>query len=143
MCVNLICLLLVFLCFVGCGSHTQEDFRDEGQRRIILLINQLRTIKTQEQLLAAQEGLKIQFNELVDLMIRAREARLKYPEAENLPLLLDDHLNIDLQAQLQRVCRITGGLEILERSQEASLNRLDCFERNQEANLRSLASPKR
>jgi hypothetical protein len=110
---------LLLLCLLtACGSPSSEDIRDEGQRHVLLLTNELRTIKSREQLLEAQERLKVHFDALVDLMVDASEAHLRKPELE------DDQRNIELQAQLQRVCRITGGLEILEKCQEAALNRL-------------------
>lgn len=117
--------LAILLLLCGCGPKSPEDFREAGQRRAALLTQDLRAIKSQEQLLAAQDKLKGHFDALVDLMIRAEELRLR----DALPLdrtdFLDDQWNIDLQAQLQRVCRLTKGLEILEACQEAALHRLD------------------
>lgn len=124
-----ILFIVLCVCLVSCSASSPEDFRDEGQRRAILLTHTLRAIKSREQLFAAQETLKIQFDDLVDLMIQAREWRAKHPDADPLTPLVDDPVSIDLQAQLQRVCHLAGGLEVLEKCQEEGLNRLDYFEK--------------
>ena len=121
--------VFIVLCLVGCGQRSAEDYRDDGQRLATELTHKLKAIRTKEQLQAAQDAIKADFDGLVDLMIRAREWRLRHPQTKELDPLASDSVNIDLQAQLRRVSRIAGCLEILEKCQDGALNRLDKFEK--------------
>lgn len=124
--------LFIIFCLLGCGPRSAEDYRDEGQRLATELTHKLKAVKTREQLQAAQETIKADFDGLVDLMIRAREWRLSHPQTKELDPLGSDSVNIHLQAQLRRVSRIAGCLEILEKCQDGALNRLDKFEKEVE-----------
>lgn len=123
-------VLLVVACSIcSCGSPTAEGYRRDGQDRMMAVTKELRLIKTRQQLIDAQEVLKAHFDALVELMIRSRELQFNQKRTQEFSTPLDDEINIALQSQLQRVCRIPGGLELIEKCQEAALHRLDHFEK--------------
>ncbi len=122
-------LCLLFLC-VSCGARSQEDFQQEGQRIAKELANELQRIRTRDELVAAAPSLTRRFDELVDVMIAARQYQQQHAW-EEVPELSSDgvQLNVRLQIELQRVFNLDGGRELIEKYQEASLNRLDAFEK--------------
>ena len=120
----LLVLALLLQLVVGCGPSSAEDFREEGRRIASELTDELKQIKARNQLVASQESLTKKFDELVDVMIQARLCKVLAS-----PISIDDALNIELQAQLLRVSRLEGGLEVLEKCQKSALHRLDRFEK--------------
>jgi hypothetical protein len=119
---------LFILC--GCSPNSSEEFQQEGKARCRSLLTDLQKIENREQLLASQPKLKKHFETMIDLIIEAREFQQKHleeGESEN-----DDRTNTaeaDLQEELRRIYAIEGGREIVERSQQEALVRLDAYER--------------
>src|SRR5690349_1989928 len=91
---------------LACSSNSLEDFHDEGVERVRLLVLELKTIETQEQLGLAAKPLKKHFEKLVDLMIRARKFQLKNPEAEVPEVSLTGG---GLKEELIRIYAMEGG----------------------------------
>ena len=111
--------VLIPILFLACSSHSAEDFYDEGQGIVRTLIEELKTIHTRDQLLTHAPGLKKLFNSLVDVLMSAH----KYREDS---LSDREHILSDsLRQELERVYRIEGGRDIIEKCQEEALNRLD------------------
>lgn len=123
--------LLVF-CFllVSCEPRSLEDFRAEGQSVTQSLMMELQKIQNREDLLQKVPRLKSLFDELIDVMIRARGFREKH-QLEPLAITKEDHeLSDHLRIELNRVYKIEGAVEVIEKCQEDALHRLDAFEKH-------------
>ncbi|MDP1836037.1 MAG: hypothetical protein Q8K75_08955 [Chlamydiales bacterium] len=122
-------IIFLFLCS-GCSSRSQEDFQQEGQRIAVLLTHELQSIHTREELLQRSSKLNQLFEELVEVAIAARQYRQQHPWEELVELKREEEqVNVRLQAELARVCRLEGGREAIEKCQEASLMRLDAHQK--------------
>jgi hypothetical protein len=110
----------------GCGPHSLEDFREEGEKITKVLIVELQKIHTREQLIKNGPLLQKLFNELTTLMIAAREYREKYQEVESLEFTSKNHeLSEQLRKELNRLYQLEGGRELIEKYQQEALYRLD------------------
>lgn len=122
--------IFVILSLVGCNAKSQEDFQQDGQRIAAALTKELHAIHTRDDLVKAQAKLTKLFDDLVDVAIAGRTYHYQHAW-EEIPELSRqaEQVNVRLQVELSRVCRIEGGREILEKFQEPGLNRLDVFQK--------------
>jgi hypothetical protein len=120
----------IFLLLGSCSPNSSEDFHREGGARSRSLVNILSQIENREQLLKAEPLIKKHFESLVTLMIEARDFEQKHLDDEMGEIALDEeapqHL---LEEQLRRVYAIEGAREVIERTQQEALIRLDAHER--------------
>lgn len=127
----LILILISSLFLSACGSHSSEDFREDGDATMRLLIKELQAIHSYSTLSAAAPKLKRLFNDLVDTMLKAREYHESHPAAEISDLSPKNHASSEqLRTELNRIYRLDGGRELIEKCQEGALLRLDAFEKN-------------
>lgn len=112
----------------GCGSRSMQDHLEEGEHLTLELIEELEVIRSREELIVAAPRLKQLFDQLVDTMIAAKEFREKHPSAET-PLLTDRNRSLSelLKTELNRIYKLDGGREIIEKCQLDALNRLDGY----------------
>lgn len=123
---SLFTLFLFCVACVSCGSHSIEDFREEGRATTLSLTQELRQVHSRTELVACSNRLKQLFNDLVDTMIAAHE----HHEREKTELSQEDHeVSDQLRAELNRIYRIEGAKEVIEKCQEAALHRLDAYEK--------------
>jgi hypothetical protein len=118
--------LLNVLC--GCSPSSLEDFHCEGESRCRALVHDLQKIHNREELTKAIPTLKKHFEELVTLMIHAREFQENHPD-ENVPIAYDNTVSSLLEEELRRIYAMEGGREMIEHAQQEALVRLDGFER--------------
>lgn len=111
------------LLLYGCSPQSSEDFRHEGEAICRCLIEELQEIENRQDLLKKAPRLKTLFENLVDLMIAARNAQVD-------PQVDSTEISQVLQAELKRIYRMEGGREVIEKAQKESLLRLDAFERS-------------
>jgi hypothetical protein len=122
--------ILILIFCTGCGSRTFEDLQEEGKGVIRSIIQELQLVKTREELLASSGMLQGQFDRLATIMIKAEELGDAHPEWDKGELSAVDHeLSDRLRIELNRIYRIEGGRQIIEKCQEKGLHRLDAFER--------------
>src|SRR5690242_20809585 len=76
-------ILLFCMGLASCSPNALSDFQCEGEARCRAMIEELSVIQDREALLRAAPSLKKKFNELVTLMIQAREFQEKHPDAES------------------------------------------------------------
>ncbi len=134
----------LLLTITSCGYHSLEDFQEEGEGITRSLIQDLKKIHNREQLILASERLKHHFDRLVLLMISAEEFSLSHPKLENKEGERISHdLSDELYAELNRIYRMEGGRQIIEKCQEKALYQLDAFERRhrKKGNIRSIYDP--
>jgi hypothetical protein len=116
--------------FCGCSPSSLEDFHCEGESRCKALIEELQKIHNREQLTRAQPILKKYFEDLVTLMIRAREFQENHSdESETTALVSENTVSALLEKELRRIYAMEGGRESIETAQQEALVRLDAFER--------------
>lgn len=121
----------IFLLLCSCSPNSSEEFQQEGEARCRLLVKELQKIENREQLLVAEPKLKKHFEALIDLIIEAREFQQKQVEdASNEIALRENEAEVILEHELRRIYSIEGGREVVERSQQEALVRLDAYERS-------------
>lgn len=130
------CLKRIFIIIVGlliavsCGPRSLDDFQEEGEGIIRSLIQELKAIHTRDQLLTASSKLQRQFDRLVAIIIAAEEFSLSQPRLEKGEEMRYNHeLSDELRVELNRLYRLEGGRQMIEKCQEQALNRLDAFEK--------------
>lgn len=122
----LIWLILLFILF-SCSTQSLAHFRFEGEAVSRQLINELKQIRTRDDLIEHSSRLQELFNRLVDVIIKAQEFKDKHPE-EQIEPISEASLSDQLRIELNRVLHMEGGKEVIEKAQEEALNRLDAFE---------------
>jgi hypothetical protein len=121
---------LLFLTATSCGPRSFEDFVEEGEGVTRSLIQDLKAIHTREQLIAASGKLQRQFDRLVSLMIAAEEFSVAHPELNKGELIGQNReLSDQLRVEMNRIYRLEGGRQMIEKCQEKALHRLDAFKK--------------
>lgn len=115
----------------GCSPNSSKEFQKEGETHCRSLVLELQKIENREQLLSAESKLKKQFNHLIDLIIEAREFQQKKFEEDigDEPVFEANGFEDELEKQLRRIYAVEGGREVIERTQQEALVRLDAYER--------------
>lgn len=122
-------LVLLFL-ISGCSPHSSREFQKEGERLCLDLVEILQEVETREGLLAKEKLLQKKFGYFVDLMIQARLWQEGHPEAEEWENTeIFNRASELLRCELSRVYQLEEGREIMERSEQEALVRLDAYER--------------
>ena len=131
-------IMFGIMTLLSCGPRSLQDYRQEGESLTRDLLEVLYTIDTREDAVSAAPRLKSLFDQMVTLMIAARDYREKHPEAE-MPLytIKSRELSDRLRAELNRVFRIEDARDIVEKCQEDSLNRLDAYDKRHKKTLNS------
>ena len=122
-------LFFCLLVFCSCSPTSLDDYQREGQLLCRHLAKELKNIYTREELLKSELMIKKKFDELVELIIEAREYQVKHPD-EYVLAGEENPFSEELLFELKRLyTQIEGGREIIERAQKESLIRLDGFEK--------------
>lgn len=123
-------IIVMLIMATSCGPRSLEEFEEEGEGVIRSLIQELQAIHTREQLLAASANLQRQFDRLVNIMIAAQEYGYAHPELDRGEFIRHNHeLSDHLRIELNRLYRLEGGRQIIEKCEEKALHRLDAFEK--------------
>jgi hypothetical protein len=120
---------LTLLC-QSCLTHSIEDYREDGEGIVRALIHELQQIHSRDELVSASTKIKRLFLDLVNVIIAAQEYREHHPSSEFPELSKENHLSSDqLRSELNRIYRLEGGRELIEKYQEPALHRLDAYEK--------------
>ena len=128
---------IFFVFFVGllallfsCSPQTLSDFKHEGEAISKLLVEELKQIRSRDDLVEHTPKLQQLFDSLVEVIIQAQEFKRKHPQVslEN-SSHKEQSVSDQLRIELNRVLHMEGGREVIEKAQEASLNRLDAYEK--------------
>jgi hypothetical protein len=117
----LLCISLLF----SCTSRNLDDFRAEGKSKIRALTAELQLIRTRDDLNPHATRLEQLFNELASVMVEVQLYKESHPAAELSDIKQDMSDADQLRMELNRVLRLEGGREVIEKVQEAALNKLD------------------
>lgn len=118
-------VLLSLLLFSACSSSSIEELKDETNALVLEMIDEMKTIKTKEDLLAKEKPLTEQFLKLADLMIRASALKQEEKDEKTIPS------NDKLKKEIERLYTIDGGTLILESYQSEALKKLEKAEGRQ------------
>lgn len=120
---------VVAIAVCGCSPDSLRDHRQEGQAISRRLIHEMRAVTTRQELVEALPGLESLFEELVDVMISARQRQEEEVAPSPLELTERDHqLSAALRTEMERLYQLEGGRDLIESAQRESLSRLDTFE---------------
>lgn len=118
-------IALLFFLLSACSSPSLDDFRAEGQEVNRALIIELKKIRSRDDLPLHEDRLKLLFGKLVDVIQRAKEYKKVHPESEISPISpKEQSANEELRFELNRVLRMDGGKEVIEKAQAEALERL-------------------
>lgn len=125
-------LSLLFFCLLitSCSPQSLDDFKEQGEQETRLLIQELEKIHNRQELLNSQEKLKNIFNSLVDISIKAQLFKEKHCKEDEKIEFSERNLELNekLRIELERIYRIEGGKEAIERYQEEALQKLVRFQ---------------
>ena len=113
-------VLTFSLAAAGCSTPA-EQFREKGKTITHLLIQDLQSVRSRDDLLTAAPKLEKHFLELAAQMSAFKEYRLKNQKE---PLELaeeEDILSNQLQVEIERISQMEGGREVLQKAQAKSL----------------------
>lgn len=119
----------IFVLLTSCHSSlTLEDYTEESQGIIKSLIKELQNIHNRDQLNLKKKQLQILFEQLVDVMIAIEIFLNSQPEKEkNYQFFTNHELSDQLRYELNRVLSIDGARQIIEKTQENAIHRLEKF----------------
>lgn len=107
----------VLLALLSYNPKTLEDFKEEGKGITRTLIRDLQKIRTRDRLINSAKNLQELFNQLAEVMRGAQEFHSRHPG--EITLMKGDHeLSDMLRIELERIYRIEGGRQIIEKCQE-------------------------
>ncbi|MDB6080734.1 MAG: hypothetical protein JWO53_6 [Chlamydiia bacterium] len=122
--------LLLFLSSVSCQRQSPTYFQERGRQKIEELIVELQKIESIEDLVAHGTRLKAIYNSLATLAIQARlyqkKMNVQWEMTEE-----DRELNENLRQELNRLYKLSGAKELIEKYQLPAFIRLDAFEKKQ------------
>lgn len=121
-------LPLLLLILASCGPRSLDDFVEEGDGVVRSLVQELQSIHTRDHLLASTSKLKKLFDRLADIMIAAQEYANSHPELNKSELIRPNHeISDQLRIELNRLYKLEGGCQIIEKCQENALQKLEKF----------------
>ena len=125
-------LLLFLLILTTSCRQSDESYRLQGNEILQKLVEETEQIETLEELIHSCPHLKMLFDELVAVIIKLKSWQIKHGAYESPNEDPEDHaLRLKLCQELNRLFRIPGGRELIEKSQEKALEHLDAFEKKQ------------
>ncbi len=122
-------LFLLLSILFSCQPSSLEEFQFEGASRVRLLLKELKSIETREDLLLAEDSLKKHFEKIVNVIIQARLFQQKNIGVEVPVLQLGQTLSDSLLEEMKRVYALEGGRECIERAQREAMLKLDAKEK--------------
>lgn len=109
-------ILTVAISLLGaCQNSSYAKFKEKGQSKSKSLVDELKMIRTKDQLVERRHFLRRYFDDLADLNDQAKAYALNHP-SEPVPLLDPEskELSDQLKSELLRVYRLDGGVEIID-----------------------------
>lgn len=114
--------LLFFIIIFSACSNDYDDYREEGRTVVRSLIKELKKIQSRDDLLVFAPKLERQFAELAQVMVAARRFEDENPQQAKPELWIKDYeLSERLRDELNRICRLEGGRETLDKCRKPAL----------------------
>lgn len=127
-------LFFFFLLLIstGCSPRSLQDYKEEGEGVVRTLVEELKAIRSRDELLSASGRLRRHFDRLAEIMVSAEEHRREHALSETDECYVPNReLSDQLREELNRLYRIQGGRQIIEKCQEQALHRLDAYQKKQ------------
>jgi hypothetical protein len=106
----------------SCSSSYYEEYREEGQGTLRKLLKELRKIRNRDDLAAVTPNLEKLFLQLAQTMVVAKRFQEKNPQTPFPEFSTKDHeLSDQVRTELNRIYRLEGGREGIEKCQETAL----------------------
>lgn len=87
---------------------------------------ELQLIHSRDDLPLHAHQLQELFNALADIIVRAEEYKRQHSNAESTPISVKEQaVSEELRRQLNRILRMDGGREVIEKAQENALKKLE------------------
>jgi hypothetical protein len=113
-------IVLLVITLTSCSPTSNEEIKKESQKTAMLLIEELKEIKTRDDIVKKRMMLKKRFDQLASLMIEAeRFGELNVKEDEEFWSYSDE-----LKKEMIRIYEIDGGQVLIESYQKNALRRL-------------------
>ena len=113
---------VVFLLLLTACSRGPEEIREEGQSVMRGLVKEFKGVKSRDELMEKEERIKVLFDKFVKVLVEAKIYLEKHDEA--LEFKWKDHeLSDELKAEINRLYRIEGCKEIIEKCEREALTR--------------------
>ncbi|MBA2369336.1 MAG: hypothetical protein H0V82_09990 [Candidatus Protochlamydia sp.] len=99
------------------SPKSSEDLKEEARGITRTLIRDLQKIRTRDRLITSSKNLQELFSQLAEVMKEAQDFHSRHPG--EIALIKADHELSDLlRMELERIYRIEGGRQIIEKCQE-------------------------
>lgn len=117
-------LIFLILFLTACSSESPHTLREEGVSKTRSLISVFRKIRTREQLLDHTEEITRYLKEFASVMQTAEIYYVTHPE-ETIPPLSkqEQELSDELKMHLNRLFRLDGCQEVIEKCQRGALDK--------------------
>jgi hypothetical protein len=118
-------IFLSFLFFLACSPSSPEDFQAEGESLCRSLAENLQNIHNKEDALEQFSSLQKQYKKIAHLLALSQEFYDRNPE---LLLNYGEQIAVDdqgLAKELDRLYKIPGMREVLEKAQKAALQEIE------------------
>ncbi len=113
-------LFTAFSLLGACQNSSYAKFKEKGQSKSRLLVEELKMIRTKDQLVEKRQFLRRYFDELYDLNEQVKIYAQNHPSQVLPPLDLEaKELSDQLKLELLRVSRLDGGREIIEECRQS------------------------
>lgn len=129
-------LFLFLSLLASCGPRSLDDFEEEGEGVIRALIREFEQVHSHEELVAVSAKMQLYFDQLVSLMIAAEEFIDQNPSLKNEAIEPNHELSDLLRSELNRLYRLEGGRQVIEKCQEKALHRLDAFHQRSRGSMK-------
>lgn len=120
--------IILVLFFAGCSTKSPDYFQSRGRGITTQLLERLQDVHDLDDLIEALPRLQRLFDELVDVMIETRKWQIKegviWDQNDE-----DTQLSHDLCDEFNRLFSIPAARDLIEKSQQQALERLDAFEK--------------
>lgn len=114
-------VVLFLLLFAAC-SRGPEEIREDGQSVMRSLVKEFKAVKSRDELMEKEEKIKILFDKFVKVLVEAKIYLDRHDEA--LEFKWKDHeLSDELKSEINRLYRIEGCKEIIEKCEREALTR--------------------
>ena len=119
---NLLFLILFF--FVSCSPRSYEDFRYEGEAVARSIAQDLKAVRTKEDLEKILPRLRKKFQKLADLIVALRKFRQEQPPEEACYSAYEAKANEELHSEIRRIYQMPGARQLMEQAQRDALTQI-------------------
>lgn len=118
-------LLILLIALGSCSLSTPSDFRCEGEALCRALVKELKKIHNKEELVKAVPKLRKRYLKIAEIAVLAKEFQKKHPDYYAWEAEDESEASLELNEEMERIYRIAGAREVMEKAQSEALRLLD------------------